>query len=292
MGQVDRSAGERKRVRATVALELPDASTCGLGREPFRFRHGLSDHPAFAIDALADLCDAIPQPWISHHLAEREIVTPSATLRDGDGSIGDVVRGLEHSNSWLVVHHLEHVSPYSRLLDACVEQAAPSVERGDGRVRDRGATTFIGCPGTIVPVHIDRHHNFLLQLRGTKALSFGWFEDPAIQARETERNFDSPAQGSHLLPSRRRSFRLGPGDGVYIPAYVFHWVEGGSEPSVAFSCAFRTELTERVELAHVFNAGLRRARVPYRTAAGSQGDRAKASAVLLARRLKRRMAAR
>lgn len=290
MDQIDRSvtAGER----TSVSLELPEGAACGLGGEPFRFRHALSGHGAFAIDAVAELCDSIPRAWISHHVADRELVTPRATAKDDNGPLGEVVRELDRASSWLVVRHLEHVSPYTSLLDACVDQAAPTLERGDGRMLDRGATAFVGSPDAIVPVHMDRHHNLLLQLRGTKDLAFGWFDDPTVQAREIERNFDSPPHNSHLLPSRRRVFRLEPGDGVYIPAYVFHWVEGGSDASVAFSCAFRTELTERIELAHVFNAGLRRGRVPYRTATGSTRDVAKASAVRLVRRLKGRSAIR
>jgi hypothetical protein len=266
-------------------LELPLGGSCGLGEEPFQFRHRLAPSDGFSAEAVAELCDQVPRSWISNHDADRGLVTPRGTVIDDARPVGDVVRNLEGSCNWLVVRHLEHVPPYKGLLDLAVEQAARTLDDGDGRTLDRGATIFIASPGAVVPVHIDRHHNFLLQITGTKEFAIGSFEDSATQAREIERNFGPRPTGSHLVPTRHTVFRLGPGDGVYIPAYAFHWVTGGLEASVAFSCAFRTELTERIELAHEFNAFLSRLRLPARAPTGSGRDRLKASVVRLRRRV-------
>jgi hypothetical protein len=285
--QATRAAGDGA---GPIWLDLPAAASCGLGHEPFRFRHGLSDHEAFTAEAVAELCDAAPRAWIANHDADRELVTPRGTLINDDRPLGDVVRGLDRTCNWLVVHHLEHVSPYKGLLNAVIDEAAGTVDPGEGQMLDRGATVFTGSPGAIVPVHIDRHHNFLLQITGTKEFGVGSFEDAREQAREVARNFGSEPSGSHRMLTRQTLFRLAPGEGVYIPANAFHWVNGGPETSVAFSCAFRTELTERVELAQEFNGFLRRFGVPHRAPTGSARDGLKASVVRARRRMRSRRA--
>lgn len=264
-------------------LELPAAAVCGFGAEPFGFRHDLSRHEALSLEALARVCEAVPRPWLLNHDANREVITPVGTLVDDGRSIGDVVRGLEATCNWLVVRHAEHLSPYRDLLGEVVDQAAEIVDPGERSIGDRGATLFIASPRAVVPVHIDRHHNFLLQVKGTKKFTVGSFEDPAVQAREVERNFGPHPSGSHLLPERQHVFELGPGDGVYIPACAFHWASGGASTSAAFSCAFRTERTNQIELAYEFNAFLGRLGLPHRPPTGSRGDSVKASIVRLRR---------
>lgn len=267
-------------------IELPAGAVCGFGAQPFGFRHGLSEHEAFTLETLARVCDAVPRPWLLNHDADRDPITPVATLVNDGRSMGDVVRGLEATCNWLVVRHAEHLSPYRDLLGEVIDQAAGIVDPGERSMGERGATLFIASPGAVVPIHIDRHHNFLLQIEGTKEFTVGSFEDPAVQAREIERHFGPHPSASHLLPPRQTVFRLEPGDGVYIPAYAFHWASGGSSTSVAFSCAFRTDMTDRIELAYELNAFLGRVGLPHHPPTGSRRDSFKASAVRL-RRLRR-----
>ena len=53
---------------------------------------------------------------------------------------------------------------------------------------------------------------------------------------------------AETLPEDTVTFRLGPGDGLYIPPFAFHWVRGGPETSIAISCGFRTRTTEQANL--------------------------------------------
>jgi len=287
MERADSTAAASDGIAPTL-LELPQGAACGLGAEPFGFRHRLVGHDAFDPDALGALCDSVPAAWIVNHDAERDLVTPRGTLIADDRRPSDVVRDLASTCNWFVVRHLEHISPYRGLLDSTVDEASATVVPSDGRMLDRGATVFLGSPHAVVPVHIDRHHNFLLQIIGTKEFGVGSFDDASVQAREIERNFGPRPAGSDLLPTHRTTFRLGPGDGVYIPANAFHWASGGPEASVAFSCAFRTEMTNRAELIYEFNAFMGRLRLPHRAPSGGATDAIKASAVRLRRRARRR----
>ena len=281
-------AGVEPAGHSEALLTVPSGARLGLGSAPFRLSHRLAGHPAFQREALARLLDAVPRPWTLHQDAKREVVTPVARFISDERPLGDIIRNLEQTSAWLVTRHLEHVSPYRDLLDRCVHQVAPLVPSREGRTLDRGAMMVIGSPHAVVPVHIDRHHNLLLQIEGRKEFCVGWFDDPREQAREIGRNFGRRPSASHRVPDRQVSFHLGPGDGIYIPAYAFHWVQGAPGSSVALSCAFRTELTERAELAQVLNAELRRLGIPSRSPVGSRSDRLKASVVRLHRRVGRR----
>jgi len=270
---------------ATVSvLELPADATCAYGSRPFRFRHRLATDAAFSADAVARTCERLPRGWITIHEADREIITPVGTLIETPDSMHDVVHALEDTQHWVVVHHLEHVSPYRSLLGSVIDAVADNVDPAEGELGTRGATAFLASPGAVVPAHIDRHHNFLLQIRGRKEFTIGTFEDRAAEAREVERNFGPRPSGSHRLPERQERFDLEPGDGVYIPPFAFHWARGGAGESVAFSCAFRTERTDRVELAYEFNAFAARVGLPRRPPTGSARDRLKGSVVRLRRR--------
>jgi hypothetical protein len=266
------------------AIELPEKAICEFGAAPFAFRHRVFDLELFSTEALARLCDAVPRPWIANHDADRPIITPVGTHVQEDIPLGDVVRRLDQRCRWIVVRHLEHIAPYREALGEVVDRVSGTVVPAEGRMLHRGANVFIASPGAVVPVHLDRHHNFLLQMTGTKELTVGSFEDPTAESREVERDFAPRRAGSHHVPARQMQFQLGPGDGVYIPAYAFHWVSGGSDMSIAFSCAFRTERTERIELAHKFNAVLARAGLPRRPPTGSARDELKASVVRWRRR--------
>ncbi len=267
-------------------LELPSSASCGVGKEPFHFRHPLAGHAAFSTEALIRLCETVPRAWISNRRADRDIVSPHGGPGTDDRPPVDVIRDLANAHNWLIVHHLEHVAPYTALLDKTVDAVTHAIDRREGKLLDRGAVAFAASPRAVVPVHIDRHHNFLLQITGTKEFVVGHFDTPAVQARELARAFGPNASSSHHVPTQQTVFRLGPGDGVYIPANAFHWVRGGSETSVAFSCAFRTERTETAELANEFDAALRRLGLPLRTPRGATLDGLKASVVRLRRGLR------
>jgi hypothetical protein len=268
-----------------TGLEFPADAGCGFGREPFRFRHHLGAAGPFAMAALAELCDSVPRGWIAVHDGARPIVTPRGRLIAPGGPVSDVVLRLGEECRWLVVHHLEHISAYREPLDEVLEHCLALVDPTEGAILDRGATVFIGSPGAVVPVHLDRHHNFLLQIVGSKELIVGSFDDSDVQAREVERNFGRRSAGSHLVPERHVRFQLDPGDGVYIPANAFHWVEEAPGESVAFSCAFRTARSVRIEQALKFNANIGRLGLPRRPVTGSGRDALKALIVRVGRRL-------
>jgi hypothetical protein len=154
-------------------------------------------------------------------------------------------------------------------------------------------SVFMGSPGAVVPVHLDRHHNVLVQVSGSKRLSVGAFADPAVQRRQVERHFSGSEKHPAELPAATQTFHLQAGGALYIPPYTFHWVEGGPDVSIAMSCGFSTAGTERAELVHACNAKLRRLHLPA-SPPGRSGyrDRAKAGLVRHSRRVRASFAVR
>jgi len=179
------------------------------------------------------------------------------------------------------------MSRYRALLETCLAPLLTVTVEREGPPTSLGANIFAGAPGSTVPAHVDRHHNLLLQLEGTKELTVGWFADPVEQARAVEMRFSGGRPNPDRLPTVTRTFELGPGDGVYIPGYAFHWVRAGDAVSVALSCGFSTAVTDRAELVHRLNLKLRRLGLRPRPPGASQRrDHAKATVFTQAQRLR------
>ena len=247
-------------------------------------RHDVVDHPGFDHADLVDVAARIPAPWTTAYASGQDLLGQLVRL-DAPGD--ELVRGIEANGVRLTLYHLEHVSPYREVLHHVLDEWESVTGRREGGTTKRTANVFMGAPGAVVPAHFDRHHNVLLQIRGTKVLTVGWFTDAAQTRRETEREFDQGHHGIGALPTETVTFELGPGDGVYIPAYAFHWVVGGPEVSLALSCGYSTVVTERTEVVHRTNARLRRLGLPTRPPGSSPAiDRGKILAFRSAARLR------
>jgi hypothetical protein len=224
-------------------------------------RHDLVDHPDFEPGVLADVAARIPAPWIMAYESGTEVLDSGLVKLAAPSA--DLARAIGTNGVRLTLYHLEHVSPYRELFRDHLDAWEAMTGKREGGTTKRTANVFLGAPGAVVPAHFDRHHNILLQVHGTKVLTVGWFTDEAQGRRETEREFDG-YRGVGTLPSETVTFQLGPGDGVYIPAYAFHWVVGGPDVSVALSCGYSTVITDRTEVVHLTNARLRQLRLPTR----------------------------
>jgi hypothetical protein len=257
-----------------------------LGRNAVTFSHSLVGHGLLDLDAIAALADTWPERWIEHHVADLPFLLPLGDPpRRLDAGAGEVVRGLDHNGCWMVLWFVESVRAYEALLDECLDQVVDVVRARQGEMGQRGANIFLGSAGAVAPAHFDRHHNLLLQIQGTKDVTIGRFDDPATAQREIERHYGS-RHNLHVLPETTTTFHLEPGDGLYIPPYAFHWVQGGPEPSVSLSCGFRSPLSEQAEMIHTCNIRLRRMGLSPSPPGGSElRDRAKVALVQGRRRL-------
>jgi hypothetical protein len=274
-------------------LELPEELAVALDREPLRFQHRLTGNPLLSLGSLAELTERLPRTWISHHRADVSLVTPTNELSSLDLSPREVVDGLAENSCSARLYHVQNVPGYRDLVMSCLDEVEPLLGRRGEGMSQRDASLFLGSPGAVVPAHFDLHHNLLLQVEGSKELSVGIFDDPRDHDRELDIAL-SRSRNLAVLPTSATTFHLEPGDGIYLPPWGVHWVQGESEVSVALSCSFSTRVTEQTELIRRWNSRLRQlGRSPLPPGRSETVDRAKAAAVrsrdrLLARRPSRR----
>jgi hypothetical protein len=240
----------------------PAAAATAFGVGPLALRHGVTEEQGFGAAALVEVAARIPASWVTGYVSRDQVLDRNLVRIEAPAR--ELVSGIATNGVRLTLYHVEHVSPYRELLHDHLDGWEAMTGEREGGTTKRTANVFLGAPGAIVPAHFDRHHNVLLQVRGTKTLTVGWFADAARTRRETEREFDQGHHGIADLPPETVTFELGPGDGVYIPAYAFHWVVGGPEVSVALSCGWSTATTQRAEEVHQANARLRRLGIPTR----------------------------
>ena len=271
---------------APVVDVPPDEFAVAFGRSPLLVRHHLGDaHPLLMRAALVERATAWPAPWVEHHRADLPFLLPSGKTQQLPVGVGDVVRGIDDNGCWVVLWQLEHSPRYSGLLDECLDEVDALVGDREGGMTTRGMNLLVASPSAVAPAHFDMHHNFLLQVEGTKEVMIGTFSDPKLREREIDSYYDEHNNNLRVLPDVVSTFHLAPGDGLYIPPFAFHWVRGGPEASVAISCGFRTRATEQAKLVHTCNAKLRRLGLhPAPAGRSPQRDRAKVTAYTWARR--------
>jgi len=254
---------------------------------PLRFRHRAGEFTDFGPSALLPAARKVPPAWVVVNDGDLGLLAPPAPrldYPDGAAALGD----LSERCLSVRLYHVNHTPELGPLVRAVLDEAETVLGSYGGGMLRRDSSLFCGSPGSVVPMHCDRHDNLLLQLTGTKRVTVGRFDDPARELEEIERNF-----GRHLnleaLPDRVDVFDLGPGDGIYLPPYSIHSVRCGPELSSALSASFSTVASERAELVHVANRHLRRLHLRPRGPGRSRtSDWGKAAGVRLARRLRSR----
>jgi Cupin superfamily protein len=245
--------------------------TDGYARKPFRVSHRLTEHPLLSLDSLGQLADFLPEEKVEHNKAD----VPEIMGNDGaerlDATPGEIARGIDTNGAWMVLKHIESHPDYNALLDEALDEVMPYVAESEGDMRHRVGFIFLTSPGGTTPAHTDPEHNFLLQVRGWKEMTVGLW--PSKQAEQAELESQvAPGGGRNIgaMPEGSATFRLDPGDGVYVPIHQPHLVKNGDEVSISLSVTWHTPVSERELLATSANARLRRLKLSPRL----PGDRA------------------
>ncbi len=268
----------------------PGRFTSDFNRRPFAVRHGLADHPAFGLERLVELARRLPAHAVEYNAGDLPIThDPRSTPQTGL-SVEETIRRITDCRSWMVLKRVEIDPEYARILDECLDPMTAEVPR----MRRRQGFVFISSPGAVTPYHIDHEYNFLLQVRGKKAISIF---DPSILSeqqierfyRGEHRNLELAADHAHVATR----FELGPGDGVHVPVNAPHYVVNGPEASISFSITFRTPEGDRRSAIYVVNDRLRRLGLaPRPVGAAPWIDRAKHLGYAVYERARRRLARR
>src|SRR6266540_1706214 len=231
-------------------------------REPVGFGHLLQDHPLLTLEGIAELADALPRDSVIHDTADQNLLVPEGgPPRGALDRPGDVIRHLDENRSWLTLLNIEQHPDYAQLLNACLDEVQAYLVGGDRRLCKRAGFVFVSSPRSTTPAHFDIEHSMIMQVRGTKRLTFGRFERPEDKRHEIVRYWDGSHGRIEMLPPELVAFELVPGAGAYIPPVAPHWVRNGDAVSISVTLTCFTPDTDRESLAHAFNAHLRRLRL-------------------------------
>jgi hypothetical protein len=122
------------------------------------------------------------------------------------------------------------------------------------------AFIFISSPGTLTPFHFDPEFNILFQIAGTKRfatfpLTEPWL--PIAQQEQFHRLEDNLLPWDESYRQGERVNHLAPGEALFVPYKVPHWVEVDDQPTISFSLTWKTESSIEQDLAWRCNDWLR-----------------------------------
>lgn len=256
-------------------------------------RHGLADHPLFTIDAIAELADRLPPESVRRERGNLPLENYGEYVDVGIGPPSETIGNVERTGTRISLRDIQQVPEYAELIDECLDEVADLVAERQGGMTARSGYLFISCSNSTTPMHFDREHSFLLQVKGVKHVSVAAFQDdPAALRREFDRYVDGRECDFAAMQAVAESFTLEPGVGVYLPSYVPHWVETEAGISISFSIPFDTEYVERAVAVIGVNKRMRRLHLTPRPVGASEPvDRAKAALARSLTRLPRKLRA-
>lgn len=251
-------------------------------------RHHLVAHPLFSFEAIAALADRLPPHAVRRERGDLPLDN-RGYVDTGIGPPSDAVRDIARNGSRVSLREIQDDAEYRGLITRCHDEIAPLVGDGEGGVVRRSAYIFVTSPGSTTPMHFDPEHSLLLQIRGSKRVCSAPMSDARVAQRELDHYFDGRPCSLDTLASTCDEFVIGPGEGVYLPSFVAHWVEQtGDDVSVSFSLPFYTQYCERADQVHRVNKRLRRLHLAPRPPGTSVAvDRAKVSLLRSWNRMRR-----
>jgi hypothetical protein len=265
----------------------------GFNRRPFMIGHHLAGHPLFELPRLLELATRLPESCVAYNAGDIAVAEGLYRGPRNGLSAEETIRRIEDCRSWMVLKHVEADARYNALLDSCLDEVRRHSEPLAPGMRKREGFIFISSPGSVTPYHLDPEYNFLLQVRGSKAVHIWNPGDPVVLTDEELEDFFTSEEQKNLTfkgehEQRASVFELTPGRGLHFPVTAPHWVRNGDGVSVSFSITFQTPASERRAVVYRVNAALRR-RGLKPTPAGRSAilDAVKYNAWRAARRMKR-----
>jgi len=258
------------------------------GHQPMLVAHDLWAEPLLALTAIGSLATELAPEDVHHHLGD----LPKLML-DGDpprleATPAEIAHSIETNNCRLSLRFIQQVPRYCELMNLVLDRVEPLVGDREGGMQRRESFLFVSAPSVVVPLHADPEHNFLLQVRGTKKVRVGNFDDPSVFDADLERQYLGGRGYLRTMPDSFTDFVLKPGDGLYLPPHAPHLVENADETCIAFSVTFYTPATDRVRVLYRFNGYVRKLGLsPHRPGEIARLDRAKLAAIKTWTRAKR-----
>ena len=225
-------------------------------------RHHVSDHPLLQIDSLVQLSSRLARHGrIRTHSSDAYAGTAfnhAPMLYPNQKSPEETLANIASAKAWMSLLNVQTDDIYRGLVDEVLGDLKPAVDRVDPGMSYRGGWIFVTSPKTITPFHMDKEHNFILQIQGKKRLMV-WEPDDIVAVSEEARDLFHANHSRDLvawreeLRSRAHVFDIEPGMGAYMPSTAPHLVENGDGPSITVSFTYYTDATRRDARLHALH---------------------------------------
>ena len=240
------------------------------GFDPWRIqpvRHRLMEHPALQLPALIELGKRLESSGgVRTHGSGATAGTSfnhAPKLHPNNQGAAATLADIEHAQAWMSLLNVQVDPPYRDLVDQVLDSLKPHIDAVDPGMSYRAGWIFVTSPGAVTPFHMDKEHNFILQMRGHKRL-YVWDPHDTVAVSEPARDLFHRGHSRDLvqwreeLRQRAQVFDLTPGMGAYMPSTSPHMVENGDEPSVTMSFTYYTRATRRDAQLHRTHEAMRR----------------------------------
>jgi hypothetical protein len=238
--------------RAMFAASYPEGA--------HKLRHNFGAHPLLDLEALAWLGEMLPADSVECHRGDAPRGADGKPGRNGL-TIGETIREIADTNSWAVLRNIEQVPAYGALLAELVAELGPEIVEKTGRLLQTEGFVSVSSPRAVTPCHFDPEHHVLLQLAGKKTMAVfpaGHSQcDPDLSRENWRAGGGREPACRAVLADHGVTFRLEPGEAIYLPVMAPHQVRNGPEPSVSLSLSWRSDWSHAEADARAFNEVLR-----------------------------------
>jgi hypothetical protein len=228
--------------------------------------HRLATHRLFQLDSLVALGQRLEAVGrIRTHSDEVYAGTAfnhAPMLYPNGKSAAETLAGIADAKAWMSLLNVQTDDVYRTLVDEVLDDVRPGIDRVDPGMSYRAGWIFVTSPRTVTPFHMDKEHNFIVQIQGRKRL-YVWEPDDIEAVSEAARDLFHANHSRDLvvwkdaLRARAHVFDLEPGMGAYMPSTSPHLVENGDGPSITASFTYYTDATRRNARLHALHQRLR-----------------------------------
>jgi len=234
-------------------------------KEAFTLKHGLADHPLFALPQLVELARSSPRDRIEYNSGKVAVGVKPEDVPKIDRPAADVIRAIETADAWMVIKNVEHDPAYRALLADFVEEANLAAGRSASSYSDLQGFIFVSSANATTPFHIDAEENILIQIRGDKRVHTFDNGDRALISEEDMEISPSKHRNQKYeswYEERATVHALRPGDALHMPYMIPHWVMTGDSYSISMAMTWKTPEVKRLNKIRLMNGTLRRFGLP------------------------------
>lgn len=244
------------------------ALTKSFPHHPFGLRHLFADNTLLTLPRIAELVCELPRDRIEYNSGKVAISQDPDTVPTLDLDPEEIVRKIETCGAWMVLKHIETVPAYRTLMDGALLEVARA--RGFESIKAAGfddvqGFLFVSSAESTTPFHADNDENFFFQIHGEKFFHVYDNQDRSIASEAALEDVVAKHRNMIYDPkfdAKCTTYRLHPGDGVFVPYQWPHWVRTADSYSISLSITWKSHEVRRRNDIFTVNSMLRSLGMP------------------------------